>query len=145
MVFEISIPPLTGQITKAELYEVDGVTPPKNAIKASQKWGIDTEWQLCGYLATLLPGNWKLELLLEKMGPGAEIIGPPGGMFVAIADGTPCPTAPDCICWAKKVEVLPGQVAPGTYHVVLSLTWKPSAGTEGPIVGFSDMGLVRIY
>lgn len=140
--FEINIPPLTGQITKAELYEEGGVNPPKNVISAGQAWGVDVEWELCGYLAPWLPGAWKLELLLERMGEGPEPTMPPGGVSVPLADGIP---GGGCLKWSKKVEVGAGSAAPGTYHVVMQLTWEPAPGTAGPIVGFADIELVRIY
>lgn len=143
MPFEINVPTLTGQITKAQLYEVGGVNPPTNAISASQTWGVDTEWKLGGFLAPLLPGDWKLELLMERMGPGSETIAPPpSGVSVHLADGA---SVPGGVSWAKKVEVGPGQVNRGTYHTILQLTWEPTAGSPGPIVGFADMGLVRVY
>ena len=82
MGFEINIPPLTGAITDAQLFEVGGINPPTNVISASQDFGAHIEWELCGFLAKFLPGNWRLVLLLEKMGPGLEPDIPPGGVTV---------------------------------------------------------------
>jgi hypothetical protein len=145
MDFEINIPPLTGAITKAELFEVGGVTPPTNVISFAQAFGVHMEWQLCGFLAPYLPGNWRVVLLMEKMGPGGEPDVPPGGQTVALSAHVPCATAPGCICWTHDLNVTAGAVPAGTYHVVVSLTWEPATGTPGPMAGFADLGMLQIY
>jgi len=145
MAFEINIPPLTGKITLSELFEVAGVTPPTNVISASQAFGVHMKWQLCGFLAKYLPGNWRVVLLMEKMGPGYEPDVPHGGDVVALSAGVPCATAPNCMCWEHDISVAAGAVRPGTYHAVVSLTWEPAPGTPGPIAGFADLGMLQVY
>ena len=142
MQFEINIPPLTGTMTAAHLFEVGGVGPT-NIVSAGQGFGAHIEWQLCGWLAQFLPGNWRIALLLESMGPGSEYSEPTPPDTVPLNMGAVCP--PNCTCYVHDINVAAGIVNPGTYRAVVALTYEPAPGASGPIAGHADLGMVQIY
>ena len=144
MEFEINIPVLTGTMTAAQLFEVGGVAPTK-IVSASQGFGAHIEWQLCGWLAQFLPGNWRLSLLLESMGPGSEYSMPAPADTVPLNMGAVCPLNPACTCYVHNINVAAGTVNPGTYRAVVALTYEPAPGASGPIAGHADLGMVQIY
>ncbi|MDY7078658.1 MAG: hypothetical protein SXV54_17225 [Chloroflexota bacterium] len=144
MQFEINIPPLTGTMTAAHLFEVGGVAPT-NIVSSNQGFGAHIEWQLCGWLAQFLPGNWRIALLLESMGPGPEYSMPIPPDTVPLGNGAPCPLNPACTCYVHNINIAAGAVNPGTYRAVVALTYEPAPGTSGPIAGHADLGMVQIY
>jgi len=142
MAFEINVPSLSGKITTAHLTEQGGVTPV-NIVSAAQGFGAHIEWKLCGWLAQWLPGNWRLSLLLESIGPGSEYSLPTPADSVSLASGTPA--APDCRVFGHDINVAPGNVVPGTYRAVISLTYEVAPGTPGPMAGHANLGYIQIY
>jgi hypothetical protein len=144
MAIEINIPILTGQITDVHLFEVGGVAPT-NIIKSSQGFGAHIEWQLCGWLAQFLPGNWRLSLLLESMGPGPEYSLPTPPDAIPLTSGTACPLDPACTCYVRDLNIAAGVVGSGTYRAIVVLTYEPAPGTPGPIAGHAELGMVQIY
>lgn len=142
MPFEINVPSLSGQITDAYLTEQGGVTPV-NIVSTGQGFGAHIEWELCGWLAQWLPGNWRLCLLLESIGPGSEYSLPAPAQSVPLTSGTAAP--PDCRTFADDINIPAGQVAPGTYRAVISLTYEVAPGTPGPMAGHANLDYVQIY
>jgi hypothetical protein len=142
MPFEINVPSLSGEITKAYLTETGGVTPV-NIVSSKQGFGAHIEWKLCGWLGQWLPGNWRLALLLESIGPGDEYSLPSPSNSVPLASGTAAP--PDCRTFAHDITIPAGTVNPGTYRAVISLTYEVASGTPGPMAGHANLDYVQVY
>lgn len=142
MPFEINVPSLSGQITVAHLTEQGGATPV-NIVSSTQGFGAHIEWKLCGWLAQWLPGNWRLSLLLESIGPGSEYSLPTPADSVPLASGVAAP--PDCRTFVHDINVPAGHVNPGTYRAVISLTYDVAPGTSGPMAGHANLGYIQIY
>ncbi len=142
MPFEINVPTLSGSIDAANLTEVGGVDPVA-IVSSTQGFGAHIEWSLCGWLAQWLPGNWRLCLLLESIGPGSEYSLPsPNSDSVSLASG---PFAGNCRTWTHDINVPAGLVEAGTYRAFISLTYEVAPNTPGPMAGHADIGTVQIY
>ena len=142
MPFEINVPSLSGKITVAHLTESGGVTPV-NIVSSAQGFGAHLEWELCGWLAQYLPGDWRLCLLLESIGPGDEYSLPAPADSIPLASGTAAPG--DCRNYVHDISVAAGKVKPGTYRAVISLTFDVEPGKPGPMAGHANLGYVQVY
>ena len=106
-------------------------------IQYDQYWCLEFNWVVYGPLACLLDcGYWKSIVYFEWMGgkethfsPHAitQDLGKPGHKYTSL------------------VNIKPGDLKPGVYRIVCCLQWCFKDGSPGPIVGFDDKGLVKIY
>lgn len=119
------------------------ITPPQtNAltnrmIQFDQPWCVEFFWKINGPLACLLDcGYWKCHLLFEKIGGGevnyqpevmVQDLGIPGQEYTAV------------------VNIPPHTLPKGVYHVICCLQFCFKDGQPGPIAGFEDKGLIKIY
>lgn len=85
-----------------------------------------------------MAGTWHLQLFLEKMGGEEFTLNP----AYAIDQINFVSRPHEYYRWA----IIPaGQVPPGVYRAVASVTFKGPLGVPEPIAAFADIGLVQFY
>ena len=143
MPFEINFPmPLTGRITVAYLTEQGGVTPV-TIVSSADGFGAHVEWELYGWLGQWMPGNWRICMLLESIGPGQEYSLPSPAATIPLNPGELPP--PYTKTFKHDILIPAGTVEPGTYRVVISLTYDLPNGKPGPFAGHANLEYVQIY
>ena len=116
---------------------------PKNYAKTNgliqydQPWLVAFKWKVSGPLACLLDcGYWKNQVIFELMGGGethfkpevvTQDIGQPGHVYRA------------------AIHIKAGALKPGVYRVICCTQFCLKDGSPGPIAGFKDKGLIKIY
>jgi hypothetical protein len=145
---ETNLTAYTGNMS-ATTYEATGPGPqfaPTNVIRLDQPWGVKVKWLMTGQLTKWLNANFHLNVVLERIGPGADIALPTkvvnsltGTVGV---DGIGTPTR----SYDEDIKVLAGGVPEGIYRVVTTLhLFDNLAGQPTPIAGFSDSGMISIF
>lgn len=106
-------------------------------IQTDQFWCLEFKWTVFGPLACLLDsGYWKANAFFEFIGGGETSFSPE-----AIVNDRGVPGQH----YESRLEIRPGELEPGTYRVVCCLQYHFKNGRPGPIVGFDDKGIVKIY
>lgn len=133
---------LEGQST-AGFREEPYIQPPNRqgstnrVIQSDQLWAVEVNWQVDGLFACLLDcGYWKCKLYFEQMG-GRETSFSPEAITQDL--GRPGQR------YRGQIDVQPYALKPGVYQVIVCLQYCFENGNPGPIVGFEDVGLVKIY
>ena len=108
-----------------------------NLIQYDQPWSIEFNWVVKGSLACLLEcGYWQCKVLFENIGGNETFYSPettvqdlgiPGHQYRALI------TIP-----ARKMK-------PGVYKVVCCTQYCLKSGSPGPIAGFEEFGLIKIF
>jgi hypothetical protein len=129
--------PAFGYSGNVDISESAPVNGPTNIVRTSESWFVKFDWTTTGWLNFFLAGNWNLEVLLEKMGPGEFDIGPSGKTI------TPIVSAPNA--YSTTLSFGPGSVPAGLYRASAVLTFKNPVGIPGRITGFTDLGLIEFY
>ncbi len=111
--------------------------PTNKMIQYDQSWFVEFKWRVFGPLACLLDcGYWKTQVLFEWMGGGetnfkpeviTQDLGRPGQEYTA------------------RLQINPRSLRPGVYRVICCLQYCFQNGKPGPIAGFEDKGLIKIY
>lgn len=137
--FEVSGKPflLDGQITHTGIHEVTDPVMPTTIIRDDQDWYVHLKWELNGSLASIIDGDWRLQLFLESIGEGFE--------GEVNAPGATVPVNPGGPTYEHKFEVKAGDVEPNNYKAVLWLRYLKPDGTPGPMSGFYEVPLIQIY
>ncbi len=123
--------------------EFPPVKRPKNhvntngLIQQDQHWFVAFKWKVSGPLACLLDcGYWKNSVIFEQMG-GSETHYSPEKITQDL--GKPGHT------YHAKIDIKPGALKPGVYRVICCTQFYLGKGKPGPIAGFHDLGLIKIY
>jgi hypothetical protein len=80
--------------------------------------------------------TWHCEVIFEQMGPGEG----PGSVF---AD-TPFVAAAVHTYPTVHVDIPPNTLAPGIYRMIATMTLINNGNAQCPVVGFEDLGIIRI-
>ena len=120
-----------------EVNNPNGRTVTNGMIQADQPWGVQLRWRTQGIFACFLAGGlWKAQLMFEKMGVGET-------------NFTVETTTPDlgsaATVYNTDLQIRPGQLAPGVYRVVICLQYYFNTGNPGPIAGYIDGGMIKVY
>ena len=120
--------------------------PPNHYKKndTDQAWGVKVDWEMHGILAKFLHATFELRILLESIGPGAELALP---ATVVEVDTLSAPWVGGQRVYSRKITIAAGTVPAGAYKLVTLLQLYdhanpgakpyPVAGmVEGPIVNF---------
>ena len=113
-------------------------------IDTDQAWGVKVDWEMHGILAKFLNATFELRILLESIGPGAELALP---ATVVEVDTLSAPWVGGQRVYSRKITIAAGTVPAGAYKLVTLLQLYdhanpgakpyPVAGmVEGPIVNF---------
>ena len=120
-----------------EVNDPNGRTVTNGMIQADQPWGVQLRWATRGIFACFLAGGfWKAKLIFELMGGGetnysSETSTPDLGSSQKV--------------YSTDLQVRPGELRPGVYRVVICLQYCFGSGSPGPIAGFFDAGMIKIY
>ncbi|HVO71436.1 MAG TPA: hypothetical protein VMT24_15405 [Aggregatilineaceae bacterium] len=131
---------------QATVFEATGpgpAYPPTKIIRTDQPWGVKVEWEMTGALVTWLNANFQIKVVLEKMGPGADVALPP--VLVNTLTGTLNPAIPSR-SYSYNIKVAPHATPEGVYRVVVLLhLFDDGTGDPAPIAGFADSGYIDIF
>ncbi len=115
----------------------NGRTVTNSMIQADQPWGVQLRWRTLGLFACFLHGGlWKAKLIFEKMGGGETSFN--------VETSTP-DEGNSGLVYKTDLQVRPGQLQPGVYRVVICLQYCFGSGSPGPIAGFFDGGMIKVY
>ncbi|MCG8329422.1 MAG: hypothetical protein MI974_17130 [Chitinophagales bacterium] len=123
--------------------EVPQIIPPQShsltnrMIQSDQNWCVHFNWKVYGPLACLLDcGYWKTKVYFELMGGGETHFSPEETIQDVGQSGH---------LYQSAVQIAPYSLKPGVYRVVCCLQYCFANGKPGPIAGFNDKGLIKIY
>lgn len=106
-------------------------------IQYDQPWCVEFKWGVYGPLACLLKGGyWKCEILFEQMG---------GGETRLTLDSSTLDLGVPGQEYESLINVQARSLRPGVYRVVCCLQYCFENGKPGPIAGFEDKGLIKIF
>lgn len=105
-------------------------------IQTDQFWFVGFRFQTRGELNHLMAGNFCLTVYLEQMGKGEFCL----ENNVKVVPFRSCPET-----YTEYLAFKPGDVEPGVYKVVATLTYKGPKGVPGPIAAFAELGMVQFY
>lgn len=136
-------PLLTGGSLTANVIDPTG-NAPTNVIHTTDPWRVDLDWSVSGPIVPFLSGDWRVEVALERMGPGTEILRTEPS--IAFGSGTFTGTT---VSYTHQVQFAPGSPALGgnpdaSYRVVVMLTFF-KGGIPGPFATVLDLGIIQIY
>ena len=148
------MPPITFALTCEELMpywgfsghchlEEVGGTPPTQNIRTDQAWITQFDWRVTGMMNYFLDDEhsiWKMQLFLEKMGPGE---GP--SLPVVTESFIKLPLPHD---YTHQYRVEAGTVPPGIYRLAASLSLVCTvSGSEVPypVAAFAEGPVLRFY
>jgi hypothetical protein len=117
-------------------------------IQTDQNITIRVQWSLSGILNMFMMASYTCTAYFELMGTNNATTD-----FTPLAPTShilPVPNLPATVVpYLVDIPVAAGSLAPGIYHLVVSLTTKvPTSGSGGigfPLVGFVDMGCIQVY
>lgn len=115
----------------------DIYTKSNSLIQHDQAWCVEANWKVTGPLACLLDcGYWKCEVHFEAIGGGETQLKPQKTISNQGAPG---------YRYTEKIQIPAYALKPGMYRVVSCLQYYTNKDIPGPIVGFKDLGLIKIY
>lgn len=128
-----------GTIT-ATAREMQGVEP-QTIIRTDQSWAVLVEWSNTGLATGMIGGEYDVHLLLERMGPGADLdITDPNDHRIPLKPG-PAP-----VNYSHQVDIKAGVVPEGIYKLVVVLRYIEPRGTPGPMSAYVEiMPLLEFY
>lgn len=136
MPFETHFPPdvFSGTITAAA--HEHGGAAPQSIIRTNQSWAVNVSWTNTGSATGMITGTYDLHLLLESVGPGADLdITDP-----ALADHRVALTpGPSPVNYFKHVDVPAGRVPAGVYKLVVLIRYIEPGGTPGPMAAYEEI------
>lgn len=120
-----------------EVNKPNSRTVTNGMIPVDQPWGIQLRWRTLGIFACFLAGGyWKAKLIFEQMGGGET-------------NFSPETTIPDLgnsgKVYTTDLHIRPGDLHPGVYRVVICLQYCFNSGNPGPIAGFFDASMIKVY
>ncbi|MEV1173809.1 hypothetical protein, partial [Nonomuraea sp. NPDC049784] len=105
---------------------VDPGAQPTSVVRSNEGWTVDVSWEVTGELVDWLAGRWNLEIIADLAGGGdSRRTSPPVELTFTPGSGRYTASVP-----------MRGQLAPGTYDLVINLTTTTAAGTAGALGGF---------
>lgn len=113
-------------------------TVPAQIIRTDQAWDVLFKWSTTGSLPYLMSGKWLLRVLLEEMGQGESGLAPQYSQVEV-----PFVSAP--YNYTRYIHIPAGQVKPGVYKVVATITMVGPSNVPGPIAGFGEGDMVQFY
>ncbi len=151
MAFESGISDYLGDV-KAVIFEGTPVVPipPNNIVRTNEQWGVHIEWTMSGAnraaIEAIAPNaEFRLQVFLERIGPGAEITLPVPNATENILGGA---VGPAGRTYTRDLQFGAGSVPDGTYHLttMVQLFNAPApAGTPQPAAGFIELPMVLFY
>jgi hypothetical protein len=117
-----------------------GAGGPSNVISTGDAWSVYCEWRVNGLIA-LFSGTWRIQVLLEGLGPAPE------SQRTATEPMLAGQTTP----YTKSIDFPVGDITiPAgedslTFHVTAVLTARTGANAPLPVAALVDLGVVQIY
>lgn len=153
MSFESGITDYVGDV-QSVVYEGPAflAATPNNIVRTDQPWGVHIEWTMNGanrpVLESFNPGaEFRLQVFLERIGPGAEIALPVPNATENIVSATST-VSPAGRKYTRDLQFAAGSVPAGTYHLtsVVQLFNAPApGGTPQPAAGFIELPMVLFF
>jgi len=111
--------------------------PSNNLIQRDQDFDIKFDWTENGLFANFLGGGkWQIDVLFERMGGAETAFNPSTNQVSAGVPGQ---------SYTATVNIPKNTLDAGLYRVVTRMQWHFASGNPGPLVMFSDIGLIQIY
>ncbi len=139
-------PPLKGFLT-AQVYEGNQLS--NGVVRTDQELTIRVHWWLEGALARCLCGYWCLELFMESIGSGPELVIPHTAEKYIPLD--PCGNGH----YYKDIKIPAHYIRPEhcsiPYYLVVGLTYRTPCKDKhgqyepGPMAGFCKLGVFQFY
>lgn len=112
-----------------------GGTAPQTIIGTDQSWAVNVSWTNTGPATSMVAGTYDLHLLLERVGPGADLdLTDP---FLPDHRIPLTPGAPP-VNYSRHVDIAPGVVPAGVYKLVVLLRYLDINGQPGPMAAFEE-------
>ncbi len=111
---------------------------PAQIIRTDQAWDVRFRWTTTGALNYVMSGKWLLRVLLEEMGQGESGLAP--AYSQAEVAFVSAPTTYDRI-----LHIPAGQVRPGVYRIVATITMVGPTNVPGPIAGFGEGEMLQFF
>lgn len=106
-------------------------------IQTDQPFSAEINWTENGSFVPFLGGGtWHIDLIFEKMGGGESAYNP---------NATQVSTGTSGASYNAVVNVPANTLTEGLYRIVVRMQWHFAGGNPGPLVMFSDLGLIQIY
>jgi hypothetical protein len=128
--------PLFGLSGDASASESPVVNGPANIIRTTEGWQVDVKWTTTGWLNNIMCGQWKISVLLEKMG---------GGEFNLAGGNVNVPFVSAPHAYSTTISFGAGSVPAGLYRASVVITMEGPLGTPGPVAGYEDLGMLQFY
>ncbi|MED7923297.1 hypothetical protein SMD20_03595 [Nonomuraea sp. LP-02] len=113
---------------------VDPGAQPTTVVRCGEGWTVDVSWEVSGELIDWLQGRWQLEIIADLSGGGeSRHPSPPVELTFTPGSGRYTASIP-----------MRGQLAPGTYDLVVNLTTMTAAGTAGALGGFVVLSKIMV-
>lgn len=109
--------------------------PPTNIVKVDENWGIRITWTTSGPLNNLISGNFRIQVLFDKLGIGEATWEP-----AVLTE----PTVPSPNTYTKDILCGPN-LAVGMYHVAVYLFLEDVNGNPAGVVCSAEGPTVTVY
>ncbi len=118
-------------------YEVfsDATLPPTNIVKVNDSWGISINWTTVGPLNNLINGNFRIQVLFDKLGIGEAAWEPVV---------PPVPTVPSPSAYTKDVVCGPNLPA-GMYKLAVYLFLEDVNGNPAGVICCAEGPTITVY
>jgi hypothetical protein len=135
-------PALAGKI-EADVFEVGGVKPTY-IIRTNQDWYVDIHWELTGSIVPMICGEWCVHLVMESIGPGAELkLQDYDYPYYIPLD--PCGDGKYHLQLDVKKDTIKPEHCSTPYKPVLVITYLTYCKKPGPIAGFVELPMLQFF
>ena len=121
----------------SQVEDPDGFVASNCIIQYDQHWCVEFIWKVSGPLACLLEcGQWKPKLYFEAIGGHETHFSPEAVVEDLGISGHE---------YKVRIPIKPYTLKPYPYKLVCCLQYCFKNGSPGPIVGFEDKGIIKIF
>jgi hypothetical protein len=122
---------------QCELNEGAPADTPRAIVRNNQPWSVDFRWRTSGGTTTLLVGDWKLSVYLQRLNAaGAPIL---AGSKIVSHD----PTDPKD--FAERINIPAGSITDGLYKLYTSVEIEVPGNARARINGFGEGPMMSFY
>jgi hypothetical protein len=128
---------LAGAITSLQTF--DSGPNPNTVIRRAEGWSVRIDWNISGGIAPAVGGDWRVNVLLESMGPGFE------GQVATTT--IPVSAAPPALIrnYTATLNIAGGLVPQaGVYKLVVAILHQ-NLGVPTRMAGFEEAPLLQFY
>ena len=118
---------------QAEVPTVGSGFASNNLLQADQDLIVRVIWNsIPPDAGFLLGGTWRLEVVAEQVGGG-------------VATQSIPPVVPVVGALQRDLIFPTPTLAVGYHRIIMSMQWFDFAGNPGPLAGFVDLGVIKVY